>query len=77
LDLVTTNQAAKTVSVLVNKGNGSFRARRVYRTTRLPRSAGISDLNGDRKPDLVVLNPNANAVSVLLNTSRCCQAAAR
>ena len=67
-DLVTANYGdANTVSVLLNKGNGSFRARREYRTGRLPISIAIGDLDGDRKPDLVTANQLSGNLSVLRN----------
>jgi hypothetical protein len=69
LDLVTTNvnpaDDRPTVSVLLNRGGGRFRARREYRT-RWISALAIGDLNGDRKPDLVVGDPGG-FVSVLLN----------
>jgi FG-GAP-like repeat len=55
-DLATANAGlnndGKTVSVLLNKHDGSFRAKRDYATGRGPFSVAIGDLNGDRKPDL-------------------------
>jgi FG-GAP-like repeat len=39
--------------VLLNKGDGSFGAKRNYRTGWIY-SVAIGDLNGDRRPDLVV-----------------------
>jgi FG-GAP-like repeat len=66
-DLVTANFAANTVSVLTNKGDGSFRTRHDYPTGLEPSSVAIADLNGDRKPDLVVANDFAPTLSVLVN----------
>ena len=70
-DFVTANVAAATVSVLLNKGDGSFRARRDYRTGRrsaepAPVWVAIGDLNGDGKPDLVTANTATHT------TSPCC-----
>jgi FG-GAP-like repeat len=64
LDVVTAND--KTISVLLNRGDGSFQARRNYRA---PGShPAIGDLNGDRKLDLATANGLLRgAVSVLLN----------
>jgi hypothetical protein len=56
-----------TVSVLLNKGDGSFRARRNYTTAKTPESVVIGDLSGDGKPDLATANRVAGTVSVLLN----------
>jgi FG-GAP-like repeat/PASTA domain len=71
-DLATANiyqsghSKAYTVSVLLNRGGGRFRAPRDYRTGENPDSIAIGDINGDRKPDLVNANEE-NTVSVLLN----------
>jgi FG-GAP-like repeat/PASTA domain len=61
------NDDGKIVSVLLNKHDGSFRAKRDYTTGRGPLSVAIGDLNGDRKPDLVTANNYASTVSVLTN----------
>jgi hypothetical protein len=74
-DLVTANNAgdkevvSASVSVLLNRGDGTFRAGRGYRTGRNPRSGAIGDLNGDGKPDLVSANHyrETNTVSVFTN----------
>ena len=69
-DLVTANdEADETVSVLLNRGDGSFRAKRDYRTGSGAQSVAIGDLNGDGKPDLATANrrPHACTVSVLAN----------
>jgi Tol biopolymer transport system component len=67
-DLVTANQGADTVSVLVNRGHRRFRAKRDYRTGTAPRSIAIGDLNGDGKPDLVSATAGST-VAVLANTT--------
>jgi hypothetical protein len=70
-DLVSANPktdtSRDTVSVLLNRGDGSFRAKRNYRTGATPLAVAIGDLNGDGKPDLATANLGANTVSVLLN----------
>jgi hypothetical protein len=69
LDLAVTN-GGSTVSVLLNRGDGSFAAKRDYRTGDQPlstvRSVAIADLTGDTKRDLAVANEEG-PVSVLLN----------
>jgi hypothetical protein len=67
LDLVTANGEADTVSVLLNRGDGTSPARRDYATGRTPNSVAVGDLNGDSKPDLATASSERNRVSVLLN----------
>ena len=63
-DLVVTNTCVSTddcssgtVGVLLGNGNGTFQPVVIYRSgAPAPRSVAIEDLNGDRKPDLVVAN---------------------
>ena len=68
LDLATVGNAAvgNAVSVLLNRGDGSFQAKIVYRTAHGHYALAIGDLNADGKSDLVVTN--AHSVSVLLNS---------
>jgi len=69
-DLATANanySGVGTASVLLNRGDGSFRAKIDYRTGRGPNSVASGDLNGDGKPDLATANLDADRVSVLLN----------
>jgi hypothetical protein len=66
-DLVSANGSrTHTVSVLINKGNGRFRAKREFRTGPGPQSVAIGDLNADGSPDVATAN-DANTVSVLFN----------
>jgi hypothetical protein len=55
-DLVTGSRGdgVGMVSVLVNSGDGSFGARREYRTGATPSSVAVGDVDGDRAPDLAV-----------------------
>jgi hypothetical protein len=53
--------------VLLNRGNGSFRARLNYGTGSGPESVAIGDLNGDGKADLIAANYNSSSVGVLLS----------
>jgi hypothetical protein len=65
-DLVSIDRS--TVSVLLGKGTGAFRERASYRVAR--RAAGLTaaDVNGDRRPDLIVTSADrAGSISVLLN----------
>lgn len=73
-DLATANVFGNSVSVLLNQGNGSFRAKRDYRTSVAcrqkacaPQSVVIGDLNGDRKPEVMVANAGAPTLTVVLN----------
>ena len=70
-DVATANEggppaAVPTVSVLANRGDGSFRARHDYRAADIPTSVAIGDLNGDRRPDLVIADVYRTSVAVLL-----------
>jgi hypothetical protein len=68
LDLAVANYGASTVSVLLNRGGGHFRAKRDYATGLHPLSVAIGDLNGDGKPDLATANNDGHTISVLLNS---------
>jgi len=73
LDLATANfgiepmGVGNTVSVLLNKGDGSFRPKRDFETAEYPTSVAIGDANGDGKPDVVTADAETEAISVLLN----------
>jgi hypothetical protein len=68
LDVATTNpraRAAHGVSVLLGRGDGTFRPRRDYRVTAHPSRIVAADLNGDGRPDLALSDDGA--LGVLLN----------
>ena len=65
-DLVVSNEARGTVSVLLGNGNGTFQAQQTFATGNNPDSVAIGDLSGDGIPDLVVANSHGESVSVLL-----------
>ena len=73
-DLATANYQSNTVSVLANwgEGDGSFVARRDFRTGDDPQAIAIGDLNGDSKPDLATVGDLVDGVFVLANTSGLC-----
>jgi len=61
------------LAVLLNRGDGRFRAESDYRTGRsLPDDPQIGDLNGDGRPDLAVADFDSSSVSVMLNTPGRC-----
>ena len=62
------NFFSDTVSVLTNDGSGGFNAKVDVATGNVPTSVSSADMNGDGKPDLLVVNRNSNTVSVLTNT---------
>ena len=62
--------ADQTVAVLLNKGDGTFKSPSAYyvtgTTVTSPVALAVADLNGDGKPDIVVVNNTGNSVAVLL-----------
>ena len=64
-DVVTGNLEAESVSVLVNKGDGTLEPPVNYDLGRAPADVALQDLNGDGKLDIAT--GNANTVSILLN----------
>lgn len=54
------------VAVLLGNGDGTFQPATTYDTDgQIPVSIAVGDMNGDRKPDLVVANRNSHDISVL------------
>src|SRR5215211_7846781 len=66
-DLVTVNSGTLRVSTLLNRGDGSFRNGRSYRSGSGSHSLAIGDLNGDNQLDLATANSDPDAVSVFEN----------
>lgn len=74
-DLIITNSAANTVSVLRNISTSgsitanSFAPKVDFATGNTPAGVAVADLDGDGKADIVVANYTDNTLSVLRNTS--------
>src|SRR5438034_9916425 len=62
-DLATANLYGHSLSVLLNRGDGTFEPSRGRRAADL-RSIGLRDLNGDGKPDAVAVSSDGGTVSV-------------
>src|SRR5262249_30868046 len=65
-DLVTANTLANTISILLNKGDGTFQAHADYQTGAKPEAEVVGDFNGDLKPDIAVTSYDTMSVNVLL-----------
>ena len=68
-DIVTANQGANNVSVLLSNGSGGFTAAPgspVATGGTAPVAVVAADVNADGKPDLIVANSTSNNVSILL-----------
>ncbi len=75
LDLAVTNQGPHpgfsdgSILVLLGNGDGSFQPARSFASGTSPRSVVVGDFNGDRMPDLAVVNQANGDVSVLINNT--------
>jgi YD repeat-containing protein len=66
-DLIVANINNNKLSVLINKGNGTFKAKVDYATGLSPHAVTVADINGDGKADLIAANSASNTLSVLTN----------
>src|SRR5437879_4793373 len=68
LDLVVANSLANSISVLLGNGDGTFQAARTFDAGlgSGPIWVVIADVNGDRKPDILLANQSRNSVGALL-----------
>jgi len=71
-DIVTPNVRGNTLSVLLGDGKGGFRpaAGSPVQVPARPYYAGLGDVNGDGKLDVVLSHDDVNFVSVLLGDGR-------
>ncbi|HEX7964474.1 MAG TPA: FG-GAP-like repeat-containing protein [Gammaproteobacteria bacterium] len=65
-DIVTANFTDNDVSVLLNKGDGTFKGQATYATGLSPTYVAIADLN-DNGPDILVANTGESTLGVLRN----------
>ena len=68
LDIITANYTANTIGILLGQAGGGFAlSGPVYTNGNYrPQRVQIGDINGDGRPDVVVLYANGSAVGVLL-----------
>jgi hypothetical protein len=73
-DLVTANYSSNTISVLRNTTPPgavvpSFAAQQTFACGKGPSAVAVADVDGDGKPDVVVVDLMARSLTVLLNTT--------
>jgi uncharacterized protein YjdB len=74
-DLIVLNKNSGTVSVLRNTGTsgsistGTFAGKVDFNVGSSPAGLDIGDIDGDSKPDVVVVNSTTNLISILRNTA--------
>ncbi len=64
-DLVTTNIASNTVSILVGNGDGTFRDQVQLHVCQEPRSLAAGTFNADAYPDIVLACSGSDQISVM------------
>jgi hypothetical protein len=72
LDLVAASSSDNVINILPGNGDGTFGTASTYAAASISSSPGqqtvaAGDVNGDTFPDLVIANPNNNAMQVLYN----------
>ncbi len=66
-DIVTINSLVGTVAVTLGNGDGTFQSpvtSSILPSGSVPRAVAVRDLNGDGKPDVVVVNKDSNTISL-------------
>jgi FG-GAP-like repeat len=63
-DIAIANEKSSTVSVLINRGDGTFEPRVDYKTGKLPSQVVVGDFNKDGKVDLAVANFGDSSISI-------------
>jgi len=66
VDIVVANQNAKSLSILLGNGDGTFQAPTTVATGNLPSSIAVADFNNDGISDLAVVNQGDNTIGIYL-----------
>ncbi|MBD2515327.1 DUF4347 domain-containing protein [Nostoc sp. FACHB-973] len=70
IDLVTANKSSNSVSVLLGKGDGTFKPATSFSVGVSPYSVAVADFDKDGKLDLVTANNSSNNISVLFGDTK-------
>jgi len=65
-DIVTANQNANNITILLGNGDGTFRAAQPFAAGTTPLSVAVADVNGDTRLDVITANADSDAIAVLL-----------
>lgn len=65
-DLAVANRASNNLSLLIGKGDGTFRPGAIYAAGTTPYDVAAGDFDGDRDPDLAVGNGDSRDISIFL-----------
>jgi hypothetical protein len=69
LDLVVANTTARTISVFLGRGDGTFGPRRDFLVSLEPSFLTVGDITGDAREDVVVSHSAVDKISVLLSAA--------
>jgi len=67
LDIATANGLSNDVTVLLNRGGGSFESAGSFAVGKMPKAAAAADLDGDGDIDLATADQGSNDITLLLN----------
>jgi hypothetical protein len=67
MDMAVANDSSSNVSILMNRGDGTFSTAVNYIVGYQPKSVFAADLDNDGDLDLAVANSGSNSVSILMN----------